>query len=45
MSHNLKILHINDRFDWSGGSQTYLTKLIAELEKKNIENSIIYGKK
>ena len=39
----VKILHINDRLNWSGGSQTYLIQLIEELEKRNVENIVIYG--
>jgi len=39
----MKILHINNKFDWSGGSQTYLIQLIEELEKRNVDNVVIYG--
>lgn len=39
----MKILHINGRFDWSGGSQTHLIQLIEELEKRNVDNIVIYG--
>lgn len=45
MKQNIKILHINDKFDWSGGAETYLIQLVEELGKRDIENIVIYGKK
>lgn len=45
MKQNIKILHINDKFDWSGGAETYLIQLVEELEKREIENIVIYGEK
>lgn len=41
----MKILHVNNRFDWSGGAQTYLIQLIEKLEKRDVENVVVYSEK
>ncbi|MFT5124743.1 MAG: glycosyltransferase involved in cell wall biosynthesis [Kiritimatiellia bacterium] len=39
----MKVLHINDHLAWKGGVETYLLNLIPLLEKRGVQNHVLYG--